>query len=387
MLASPRCARAQGPAAGPGRATLLELTDSVLITRAWETLFPDSALPAGEYQILIPAGPELSPGPEPSASVYLLRDGTEAGRMDRAAWDALAALPSHGETGWASALEGPEKQEVPLLWQALKWDRASVLGWAEWPSGFAFSMGSSMSSVRTSKPQYQRDIDFAWDQKIFAHFLLGASLHRSQFGGGLTRLGEEVADTAGGRAKPLHGPGFWGDSFWGWSLSAGVPGIRYTLSLASQPLPRYFWLETRASNAIRTRKEGRLVRQWTGPQLQRAGNLAHTLDARLGIFRYGLHWDGDAYNAPVQTFACDDLPALFGTWGAGLVAASDLLATRVWLDIPDAALTLGYPRAWPSRFRVAFLHFDFAYRNQRNFNLGAAVRLHIENEIMNRPGA
>jgi hypothetical protein len=129
------------------------------------------------------------------------------------------------------------------------------------------------------------------------------------------------------------------------------------------------------------------VNQWTGDRLEREGNLSQSLDARFGPFRYGILFDFDAYRVPVQTVGCEDLPALFGTWGAGLVIASDLLATRAWLDIPDAILTLDAPRDWPTRVRVAFLRLEFDYRNQKSFRLGLSVRLNIQNPIMNLPGA
>jgi hypothetical protein len=374
---------------GSGPAQILELTDSTLITRAWETLYPDSALPTGEYQILIPAGPELSTGRAPSATVFLLRNGTEAGHMDREAWEALAAMASREELdgGWAEAMEGPEKQDVPILWKAIKWNPETLLEWVEWPAGFAVGVGSAVSSVRSSKPQFQRDIDFAWDQKLFGHFLLGAELHRTQYGGGLTRLGQTVADTAFNNSPLIKSHDFWSDANWWWGLSAGVPGLKYTLSLANLDVPRYFWLEPRAAAAIREHKSGQVVNQWKGDEMQIDGNLSHTLDARLGVLRYRFHWDMDAYSVPVQTVAFDDLPAMFGSWGAGLVMASDILATRVWMDIPDATLRLGLPEAFPSRFRIAFLHLDFAYRNLRSFNLGISVRVKVDNPIMNRPGA
>ncbi|MDB5049848.1 MAG: hypothetical protein JWO30_2919 [Fibrobacteres bacterium] len=382
ILTSPPCARAQSS----GPTLILELTDSTLIARTWGTVFPDSAAPPGEYQILIPSGPVLSTGRQRSATVFLLRNGTEVGSMDRLAWNALASA-SNAESDWATAMEGPEKQDVPLLWHAFKWNRETLLQWADWPAGFAVGLGTSMSAIRSSKPQYQRDIDFAWSQKPFNRYLLGAELHRSQFGGGLSRLGVTVADTTGGRLPSGKTPDFWGDAYWWWSLSAGVPGLKYTVSLANQPLPQYYWLDPVSVSAIRGHKAGRLVNQWTGPALQRDGNLSHTLDARLGILRYGIHWDQDAYSVPVQTAGMDDLPALFGTWGGGLIIASDILATRLWLDIPDLALKLGLPEAYPSRFRIAFLHFDMAYRNLRSFNLGVSVRVRVDNPIMNRPGA
>jgi hypothetical protein len=370
-------------------ATILELTDSNLIAMAWETLFPDSLVPVGEYQILIPG--ESTAG-EDGASVYLLRNGTETGRMDRSAWDALAAnaadeAAKQGKPAWAEDAEGPEKKAVPLLWHALKWDAKTVLRWAEWPAGFTAGIGSSLSSIAVSKPQFERDIDFAWTQKPFGHFPLGVELHRSQYGGGLSRLGETVADTAGGRPPSGTVRDFWGEADWWWGLSAGVPGLKYTLALADQPMPRYYWLEPSSVAAIRGHRQGRLVKQWTGSSLGLQGNLSHTLDARLGILRYAIHSDPDAYRVPVQTAGLDDLPAWFGSWGGGLIFASDIMATQIWVDIPDLALKLNAPASLPSVFHITYLHFDMAYRDNRSFRLGISVRLRVENPLMNRPGA
>jgi hypothetical protein len=370
-----------------GPATLLELSDTALIARAWETLFPDSLPPPGEFQVLIPAGPQLSSGRMESSIVFVLHNGTEAGHMDRGAWDALAgASPLTGES-WAEAMEGPDNSEVPILWKALDWDLASVLERAEWPSGFLFAMGTSIASVRTSKPQYQRDMDFAWNQKLFNHLLLGVALHRTQYAGGLTRIGATVADTLDGDPPTRGGVDFSTEGFWWWSLTGGVPGLRYTLSLANRALPEWYWLETRAASAIRTQSRGRLVNQWNNETMDIPGNMAHTMDARYGILRYSMHWDGDAYRVPIQTLGFGDIHSLLGTWGAGLIIAGDILATKISLDIPDTMLELAFPSDWPTRFRFAFLHVDFAYRNTKNFNLGLSMRLRLENPIMNKPGA
>ncbi|MBW8888724.1 MAG: hypothetical protein JF616_13285 [Fibrobacteres bacterium] len=368
------------------RAAILELTDTALIASAWHALFADSSQPpTGEYVALIPSAPGGSDGFRPASTVHLIRNGTELGHFDRATWDDILLRASAGRRKWAAALEGPEKQDVPLAWEAGKWDGLALLEKAEWPGGFVFGIGSTFSAVRSSKPQYQRDFEFAWNQKLFTHFLLGASLHRSQFGGGLTRIGQEVADTAGGKLAPLSYNPFWGDGYWWWTFSVGVPALRYTLALADQPLPRYFWMESRSTDAIRTHSQGRLVSQWKGDKLESSGNLSQSVDARFGILRYGILFDFDAYRVPVQTVGCEDLPALFGTWGAGLILASDVLATRAWLDIPDAALSLDVPRDWPTHVRIAFLRLEFDYRNQKSFSLGLSVRLNIQNPIMNLP--
>lgn len=385
----------------PGHgALILELTDTDLIGSIWDILHPDSLPPAAEYQILIPPEPQPDDpdgqdgvqepaNPDATGWVFLLLNGTEAGRLERPVWDGLSAKASRfGKPGWATAMEGPEEQEVPLLWKSFRWDAETWLEWLQWPAGFTASMGSVVSSVPAAKPQYQRDIDFGWDQKLFRHFLVGAGVHRTQYGGGLTRKAIQDRDTLPdfGFVPSSSTSEFWGDASWWWSVSAGVPGLKYTLSLANQVLPRYFWLETSAASLMKEHRSGNVVSQWSGSSLERDGNLAHALEARLGALRYSLNWDLDAYAAPVQTVALADLPALFGTWGAGLTMASDILATRVWLDIPDLKLVLGKPEAYPSRFRLAFVHVDFAYRNLRSFSLGASVRLHIDNPIMNIPG-
>jgi hypothetical protein len=367
---------------------ILDLSDSVLIARAWQALYPDSAVPGGEFQILVPSGPVLSSGRSASSTVYLMRNGTEVGHIDRADWDALAAKPvQRGEPGWAASAEGPEKQDIPLLWSALALDRERALRLAEWPSGLSMGIGSSFSTIPSSKPQYHRDLDFRWNQKLWRHFLLGAALHRSLYGGGLSRLGVETADAAGGNTPSGEKPAFWSDPYWAWSVSAGVPGLRYTLSLADQPLPEYYWLDPKAADAIRERKPGKIVRQWSGSEMALGGNLAHTLDARFGYLRYGIRFDADAYRVPVQSAGMDELPALFGTWGGGLLFASDIFATRVWLDIPDLGLQLGYPEQYPTEFRFVFLRLDMSYRNPRSFSMGFSVRVRVDNPIMNRPGA
>ena len=64
----PDAAQAETPA---GPATFLELTDSTLIARAWQTLFPDSLPPPGDYAALVPparSSPTAPRSPLPSTS-------------------------------------------------------------------------------------------------------------------------------------------------------------------------------------------------------------------------------------------------------------------------------------------------------------------------------
>lgn len=361
-------------------ADIYELKDKALVERLWRALYPDSALPQGEFQVLIP----YSANPENQKTAYLLRDGTEAGALSMEDWRRLSA-ESPRSSWWKRGLRSGDAKERPFLWRALGADWRTWVKRGEWPAGLLFGIGSAISGVPHSSPQFERRIDFEWNQKLLGHFLLGASLHRTQFGGGLTHAWENRQAPA----DPFPSdPDYWTDPYWWWSVSWGLPGVRYTASLANQPLPRYFWLETEADSLIENLETGKVVRQWTDDEsLALAGNVAHTLDFRLAYFRYGVHFDGDAYSAAVHSFMIEDVPAFFGSWGAGVMAAGGVAATRVWVDIPDLAFTFPAPQAWPSDFRVAFLRLDFAYRNFRSYHLGLAVTVRLDNRLLNLPGA
>jgi hypothetical protein len=226
-----------------------------------------------------------------------------------------------------------------------------------------------------------------WTQKMYRHLLLGAGIHRTQFGGGLVRRFEAEKPIPFGRPIDTAGPDFWSDAQWWWSLSVGVPALRYTLFLANRPLPEYFWLETQASTLIREQEMGEVVNQWTDEeQLHIDGNLAQKLEARLGHFRYRLLWDGEAYASAVHAYELDDMPSFFGRWGAGLLASSGVAATRFWFDVGDFAFSLARPTGYPTRFQMAFLHFDLGYRNLKSYTLGVSLTIRLDNPILNLPG-
>lgn len=374
---------------------VLELKDTELINRLWETIHPDSSpTPPGEYQILLPAPPENSiPGSESDPGAYLLRNGTTEGRLERGAWEQAAEFSRKEKVvRWKDDWEEPESEYIPTVWQALNLDLERLIGWTEWPAGLHFKLGTGMSLVPSSKPQYERQMDFVWNQKLFRHFLLGAALHRTEFGGGLVRFArssevEELPLTSS--ALPdSNAPSFWTDPYWWWSLSFGVPAARYTLYLANRPLPELYWLETRSKSLIKDRKAGKVVNQWTDSStLSREGNVGHRLDFRLASLRYRLMWDTDTYGGVIQAFELDELPAFFGEWGIGVITTRGVAATHAWIDFPDFAFSLGRPTNYPSRFRFAFLHLDIAYRSLKSFQLGLSLTARLENPILNLPGA
>jgi hypothetical protein len=362
-------------------ADIIEIKDKALVARLWQAVHPDSALPRGEFQVLIPYDQHVPSGEQPG-SAYLLRNGTEVGQLDMEEWKEISAAAK--SSWWKGSLKSGDPKDTPPVWRVFGADLDTWISRAEWPSGLRFAVNSTFNNVPHSGLQFERQIDMEWQQKLFRHFLLGASLHRTQYGGGLTYT---WARTQSNDDPFAPDPDYWTDPYWWWTASWGLPGFRYTASLASRPMPEHFWLEKDADSLVRNREEGNVVRQWTGETLEIEGNFAHTLDFRLSHFRYGLHFDGDAYSGAVHTVMFEDVPAFFGAWGAGIIASGGSAATRFWLDIPDLAFNLPAPRAYPSDFRIAFLRIELGYRSIRSFSLGLSVTVKLDNPILKLPGA
>jgi hypothetical protein len=112
--------------------------------------------------------------------------------------------------------------------------------------------------------------------------------------------------------------------------------------------------------------------------------LAHSLETRLGAFRYTVTLAPDVYRSALHYAALDDLPGVFGTWGMGMVVTPEGYIPGGWYrfaPIRLAGLSLGgesrslslapgrisYFRSDRSLFRVAWsgeLQFDLT-RKQR----------------------
>lgn len=389
-LVSPAPAWDNGKA---GPEELLELRDPGLIARLWDILHPDSIPPPGDYQVLLPPYSEAGTSEaetvvdDAESGAFILRNGTMEGRLDRAAWEQAAAYSrARKVVTWQEDWEEPLSEEIPFLWQAFRIDGDKLLEWTTWPSGLELGWNGSIASVKSANPQFIEQLDFTWTQKLFRHFLLGAGLHRTEYGGGLVRrdrINRLVPDFS---VVEVDTPAFWTDPWWWWSLSAGVPGAKYTLYLADRPLPAFFWMESRAAALVANREEGRVVTQWTKERLSRPGNLAQSLELRLAHARYRVHWDADAYATAVHAFELDEMPAFIGHWGIGILTSGGVAATHAWLDLADYSFSVSRPVRYPTDFRLAFLRLSMAYRGETNFQLGISLSVRIDNPLLSFPG-
>ncbi|HLP41819.1 MAG TPA: hypothetical protein VK465_09960, partial [Fibrobacteria bacterium] len=158
----------------------------------------------------------------------------------------------------------------------------------------------------------------------------------------------------------------------GGGLRIGFDYVRYHAQYAPYALPEYFWTESDleskyfARNGAAAADPTQVVKIF---EAQSPPSLAHSLETRVGAFRYTLTVAPDIYRSAIHYIALDDLPGVFGTWGMGMVATPEGFIPGGWYrfaPIRLAAMSLGgrplnlapgrfsYFRSDRSLFRVAW---------------------------------
>jgi hypothetical protein len=154
--------------------------------------------------------------------------------------------------------------------------------------------------------------------------------------------------------------------------------IRYEMQQAGWMLPRYFWLEEDVAGVMDDRVQGRTLRdaerRW--PKSHRR-NLSHALKLRFGHCYLDLLFDRDVYRHPIATVRLDSLPSVFGTWGASLTGAADVVIPGVWLSVPSVTPAVFTISGFQVPLTAEPLRIHFYYWNMQRYNLGATLRLHL----------
>ncbi len=108
--------------------------------------------------------------------------------------------------------------------------------------------------------------------------------------------------------------------------------------------------------------------------------MAHSLETRLGAFRYTLTVAPDIYRSPIHYVALDELPGLFGTWGMGMVMTPEGYIPGGWyrfapirlmgLSMGSGNMPLSLAPGRLSYFRSDRSLFRIAYSGELMFGLG-----------------
>jgi hypothetical protein len=373
-----RAAEAEPPQGRKFKFDFYEIEDAELLADLWRLTGRDNVPEAGRYQVLKVLDDTV-------ARAYLLREGTQVGRLpDSAVAGVLRVIRTRSGTR-----EGRISQNLIGNF----WNPNHPLAPFQWPTGLYTEIRHTMTVLRNSTPQIQQ-IYGGWmavRPVPWAHAEIGG--YQSRHGGGLSRnLYNPMDDRSDWQ--------FWsGHHQWGY-LALGVPGVKYELALDNRNFPEFFWLDPnggagsyvigreKAGSPVASDEDyadGSLMNGWKrgGRLTAPRPNYSQTLRLKLGQIRYSAVFDPDVYNSTIHDLLFDELPAPFGQWGLGFVLAEGAAHTHIRFDL--FPVTLGIPRPQGSTFRFFFLRLDLAVRDIQTFHIGLATAIHLDSPIL-RPG-
>ncbi len=344
---------------------LIEIADTALMSEIWKTIELEGIPAPGHYQILIRHVDQ-------NRNAFLLREGTQVAVLPEFA---LSLLESKG------AKMQPKEEETQAMgpaettvWTRIPTFKDSLLGLMQWPSGVRIEWQTSAAALQGSSLELSRRWNFLWMQKPLPWLTFELGLTKLQNGGGLSK----ILDTSD------HS--YWGENWWGWQISLGIPGLKWQIFQAHQPIPEFVWLDPDAADAAKLGQNGNLVRQWSkGRRLP--GNLTQAVHAKLGILRYSIYLDQDAYTVPIQQFLLDDLPSPFGPWGAGFMLGGSAIYSLLRIDFLPITFDLFPTKVYHHQERFGFLRLDLGYRTKKNFHIGLTTHFTLNHALLSWPDA
>jgi hypothetical protein len=367
---------------------LYEVEDSVEISDLW-SLKNSGPLPYGsKLSLLFETSDEGLKG-------YVLRDGTEAFTLTDANLDTWSGWSqSHEAKKWGTDQgEGNQVAKVPTLWQHLVTASPNWMDFLLWPTGLRFEVATSFIALPKSKPTAERRLSFTWAQAYFRYVSTEVGIHRSQFGGGVTRyLRRGDINFFTGEELPVP---YWDDADWWLHYSIGGPFIRYELRSQAGIVPPYLVFDRNAPTNANRLTSGTIVNwfeQDPGNGLaldepkSHSGNFSHALNMRIGFLRYSLIWDADAYQFPITHLSLEEIPFGFGTMHFGIWSAANVFLTEIGMDLMPDPLVIEHPTSWPTSLTVMPVRLDFRFRDLKQFQFTMSTQFQIDNRIFRQPG-
>jgi hypothetical protein len=128
------------------------------------------------------------------------------------------------------------------------------------------------------------------------------------------------------------------------------------------------------------------MREWSqgGDPIPSSGNLSQALHVKAGGFQYSAYFDSDIYRSVIHRAFFGELPAPFGQWGFGFIAASGSGHSLLRLDIAPVRFGLG-KSVDNNYLRLLLLRVDAAYRDTKTFRIGLSTSALLDSRTF-RPG-
>ncbi|MDG5816796.1 hypothetical protein QA601_16990 [Chitinispirillales bacterium ANBcel5] len=267
----------------------------------------------------------------------------------------------------------PEDSDLRPVWDTLFDSQIDLqtrlhrmLDFGSWETGLFVSyqlesVGSRINVIRNS---------LKWDvMTSFLYFYIGAGFGHYWHRGHTTD-----------HLKELNKNRYYRSTF---SLSLGVPFVRYEMKRLSTILPQYFWLESDITEIMDGEVESSALtlNSWELDTQNRV-NFVHNFHFKFSKFGVVMTIDKDNYLYPVLKFSINDLPTGFGTWGATLVKSGNVYIPGVTIDMPQLGTTFfsGSDYEIPISLDVFRLHFNYIDLNRYNIGLKARLRLNLKRD-------
>lgn len=354
--------------AAKARHEVYEVRDADLAKSLWSMTGNPREPETGRYRVLLVG--------EPPSRAYLLREGTQAGRLPDSSVPLLRRKIRSGELGG--------KRETGL--RGNFHDPADPLRPFLWGTGMELGLATGFAAAPNVPPQLERRFGMTFSQRPMPWLFMELGGHLISYGGGAHQnlfLG--------------NGPSsYWSKAWPWWHAAVGVPGIKWEIALADRPLPEYYWLDpglgwasylagmSLAGAPLSPEEAGtlpgaKLLRKWTrdGDPLPPRNNLSHTVHVKAGALRYSAHLDPDVYRSVLHKVLVADLPAPGGSWAFGFFLAEDVGAGYLAYDLSPWNVGVGDPGDG-NRLGFPLLRMELGFRDTRRFRIGASAGIRID---------
>lgn len=361
------------------RFELYDIPDPALTEALWRMTGSEEPPEDGRYQVLLFT--------DSTRHAYLLRAGTQVGRLPDTAHSLLRRKIRAGVLARGGGSD---------LWRNF-WNPSDPLLPFLWKTGLEVEGGFGVTVMRNSSPQYERHYHLNFLQRPLPWLVTELGGHFSDYRGGLRRNVRDPLDLDRG-SRRWEGMKPW------WHVAVGVPGVKWEVALANRVLPDFYWLDPRAgegsykagraragypldpNDTSRTYRDAVLVREWSedGDPVPDGRNILQALHVKAGNLYYSAYFDSDVYRSVIHRGFFGDLPAPFGAWGFGFIAARGSGHTLLRLDI--APIRLGFAVAGDEAYlRLLPLRVDLAYRDVETFRVALSASALLDSRTF-RPG-
>jgi hypothetical protein len=353
------------------------LSDTALIRHLGQGYFsPQIAIPIDDYK--------LAPAINNKSELVVLRNGTELFRVDSLRSTTFLNKNPKIFNRPESELKLTRRkalEEIAPDWDFLKPEGENLIRQASWKTGvqadYTFAAGVSDKILLTDR--YRLGVLTRKENLFFGASLADVNQYFN--------LAHSIRAQAGASRF----------SEFSWSLTAGIPGVRYEVTRAAWPVPEYFWMEksildlyapadsngflivNEDGSARDYGEEGEIVNQF-GQRLpsDHSLNVFHRLMFKYWIFNYRILIDGDVYATAIQEFYLEDLPMGSGHWGMGFTTAAGVWVPGIKLSFFEWNAANPNLNGQKRKFIYTPILIDFRFLNAKQFRLEFSTKFYLE---------